>query len=216
MVDDAQWLDAASADVLAWVVRRLPDGLPVRLLVGRRLAGVPTATPSPLGLDRAFDAERVERLVPGPLPSEAVYAMVRSRLGVDPVVDDLAWVHEDSRRLPSFYGLELARGLERRRPGRAEAPLPDSLAGLVDRSASHDSHRDAPRPRRVRVSGTTDGAALRRVLAPDDPWEVLAPALDDGIVEAADDLIRFGHPMLAAGGARRALGVGDPAAASPP
>ncbi len=36
--------------------------------------------------------------------------------------------------------------------------------------------------------------------------EVLAPALDDGIVEAADDLIRFGHPMLAAG-ARGALSV---------
>ena len=41
VVDDAQWLDAGSAEVLTWVVRRLPDGLAVRLLAARRVAAGP-------------------------------------------------------------------------------------------------------------------------------------------------------------------------------
>ena len=120
VVDDAQWLDTASADVLAWVVRRLPDGLAVRLLVGRRLAGVSTASPSPLDLDRAFDGARGATRCRDRSPSEAVYAMVRSRLGVVLSADDLAWVHEVSVGNP-FDALELARGLEAAARGHAEA-----------------------------------------------------------------------------------------------
>ena len=51
VVDDGQWLDPASAEVLAWVVRRLPEGLPVRVLLARRTS----ADPLPLELERAFD-----------------------------------------------------------------------------------------------------------------------------------------------------------------
>ncbi len=49
-VDDVQWLDAASASVLAFAVRRLAAA-PVAVLVARRASGEEAA---PLGLERAF------------------------------------------------------------------------------------------------------------------------------------------------------------------
>ncbi|HET8978192.1 MAG TPA: AAA family ATPase, partial [Solirubrobacteraceae bacterium] len=61
-IDDVQWLDAASAEVMAYALRRVAPGDGVRFLLSRRVgegaATDPTATMLP---------ERVRRLALGPL-----------------------------------------------------------------------------------------------------------------------------------------------------
>ena len=77
-VDDAQWLDAASASVLAFALRRLAAA-PAAILVARRSSGSEAA---PLGLDRALPSERLRRLRLGPLSIGAIHRLLRERLGV--------------------------------------------------------------------------------------------------------------------------------------
>jgi len=77
-VDDVQWLDAASASVLAFALRRLAAA-PVAILVARRSSGVREA---PLGLERAFPAERLRRVRLGALSVGATHRLLRQRLGV--------------------------------------------------------------------------------------------------------------------------------------
>ena len=62
-VDDVQWLDPASAGVLQIALRRL-RGEPVGVLITVREA---PGLSVPIELDRCFDAERLRRLLVGPL-----------------------------------------------------------------------------------------------------------------------------------------------------
>ena len=57
-IDDVQWLDAPSAAVLRFAARRLGDDR-VGLLLAQRTAG---GEPVPLGLERAFAADRLTRV----------------------------------------------------------------------------------------------------------------------------------------------------------
>jgi hypothetical protein len=74
-VDDVQWLDAASASVLAFVLRRLAAA-PAAILVARRSSGEEAA---PLGLDRALPSELLRRLRLGPLSVGATHRLLRER-----------------------------------------------------------------------------------------------------------------------------------------
>jgi DNA-binding CsgD family transcriptional regulator len=184
VVDDGQWLDAASAEALAWVVRRLPDRLPLRLLLARRVS----RDPLPLDLERALDGALLTRLAPEPLGDDAIYALVRERLGVVLGGPALRRVCELSGGNP-FFALELARA-------GADGGLPSSLAGLVEgrlsRLPDETVHALAvcahlARPTLDVLSTATDG----------DAWTLLDPALDGGVVEVADGVVRFAHPLLA-------------------
>ena len=128
-VDDVQWLDAASASVLAFAFRRLAAA-PVAILVARRSDGSEAA---PLGLDRAFPSERLRRLRLGPLSVGATHRLLRERLGVSFPRPTLLQLHETSGGNP-FYALELGRALEQS-GGRAGAgerlTVPTSLTELV-------------------------------------------------------------------------------------
>jgi hypothetical protein len=62
-IDDAQWLDAPSRDALRFVFRRLVGGERIGLLATVR----GDATSAPLDIDTALPAERITRLVLGPL-----------------------------------------------------------------------------------------------------------------------------------------------------
>ena len=128
-VDDVQWLDAASASVLAFALRRLAAA-PAAILVARRSDGSEAA---PLGLDRAFPDERLRRLRLGPLSVGATHRLLRERLGVSFPRPTLVQLHETSGGNP-FYALELGRALEQS-GGRAGAgerlTIPTSLTELV-------------------------------------------------------------------------------------
>ena len=115
-VDDVQWLDAASASVLAFAFRRLAAA-PAAILVARRSGGREAA---PLGLDRAFPSELLRWLRLGPLSVGATHRLLRERLGVSFPRPALVRLHETSGGNP-FYALELGRALEQsgERCGRA-------------------------------------------------------------------------------------------------
>ena len=72
-VDDVNWLDRASADVLVFAARRLRTS-PIRFLLARR--------PShPTGLENALDPD-LEHLEIGPLSLGAVRHLLAERLGL--------------------------------------------------------------------------------------------------------------------------------------
>ncbi len=195
-VDDVQWLDAASASVLAFSLRRLVA--PAAILVARRTNGSDAA---PLGLDRALPTELLRRLRLGPLSVGATHRLLRERLGVSFPRPTLVQLHETSGGNP-FYALELGRALEqsgeRAGPG-ARLKVPTSVTGLV-------SARLATLPAETRevlevvalLSKPT--VSMVEVVASDTTTVRgrLGAAVAAAILELDDEGVRFTHPLLAA------------------
>ena len=196
-VDDVQWLDAASASVLAFAFRRLAAA-PVAILVARRSDGSEAA---PLGLDRAFPSERLRRLRLGPLSVGATHRLLRERLGVSFPRPTLLKLHDTSGGNP-FYALELGRALEQS-GGRADAgerlTVPTSLTELVSTrlAALPVEVREVLEPVALLSEPTvsiveavaSDGATVRGRLR---------AAEAAAIVELNEERVRFSHPLLAA------------------
>jgi DNA-binding CsgD family transcriptional regulator len=188
-LDDVQWVDSSSAEILAFMLRRL-EGEPVDVLATVRghLAR------APLGLDRAFRA--LERLPVGPLSIGAIHRILWGRLSLNLPRPVLVRVHQTCGGNP-FYALELGRALadDTIVPDSGPMSLPESLQSVV--AARLDTL-----PRRVRDTL----AALAALSAPTVTLlEALAPeAVDDieraqahGVLELDADRIRFTHPLFA-------------------
>ena len=181
-VDDAQWLDAASASALGFAARRLPD-VPVVLLVARR-----ADEPGPLSLP---DGAQILRLAP--LSLGALGRLLREQLGLSLRRPTLQQVHAVSGGNP-FYALGIGRALGERGepPPGAALPVPRTLAELV-------GERLAGLPPAVR--GALAHAALAAEPTPQlvgIEEEALAPAVRAGVVRVERGRIRFAHPLLAA------------------
>ena len=124
-LDDVQWVDASSAEVMTFMLRRL-GAEPVGVLATTR--GRPVAVP--LELDRAFAA--FQRLGVEPLSVGAVHRLLWGRLGLNLARPELLRVHEVAGGNP-FFALELGRAIVRGaiRLDLASVPLPESLSSLV-------------------------------------------------------------------------------------
>jgi DNA-binding CsgD family transcriptional regulator len=186
-VDDAQWLDAPSASAIEFAVRRLRDTL-VRVVVTMRADEA-----SALSFD---DAARVSI---GPLSLDELDRLLRDRLGAHLLLPVVRQIHDISGGNP-FYGLEVAadvmrsgRGLE---PG-GQLPIPTHVRELVrPRLATLSRHgRDAalataalaqPDVDTVRSAIVEGNAAIAEVVAA-------------GVVERNGNVLRFTHPLFAAG-----------------
>jgi DNA-binding CsgD family transcriptional regulator/KaiC/GvpD/RAD55 family RecA-like ATPase len=186
-VDDLQWLDAPSADVIGYAARRL-EGEPVALLLARRT--------DPAGPD-SLDRDRLTVVELGPLGLSDVHRLVVDRLGVALPRPLLRRVYEASGGNP-FFALELARALERTgaRPEESEPlPLPGSLRDLV-------GERLAELPARTRDAlcvaalAAQPSVALVSDVLGEDAWETLRPAAAGGVITFDQDRIRFAHPLL--------------------
>jgi DNA-binding CsgD family transcriptional regulator len=189
VVDDAQWLDHPTSDVLAFVARRiesdpivllaaLRDGYPSALadagLPGLRLAGLDDATAGAL-LDVAAPAlavasrSRVLREAAGnPLALLELPAM--------------SGVREDEEWLPG--GLPLSDRLERAFAARA-SDLPDATRLVLLVAALNDSD-----------SLSEVVAAGSAVVGADLDLDVVAPAAEAGIVKVDLQRLRFRHPLM--------------------
>ncbi len=178
-IDDAQWLDAASASALAFALRRL-DGA-VRLVCACR----PDA-------GELAQAVHVERLRMGPLSIGALHRLLLDRLGRPFARQTLVRIHEHSGGNP-FFALELARVLGEDIDPLEPLPVPETLEDLV----------------RARLSGlpptTRDALGLASALgAPSEalldragvPPHALDPAIAARVVERERGAIRFTHPLL--------------------
>jgi DNA-binding CsgD family transcriptional regulator len=178
-IDDAQWLDAPTAAVLDFALRRLRRE-PVGALVAGRTAG---------GLELE-PALAVERLRVGPLNEAAIHRIVRAQLDVALPRPELLRVHDASGGNP-FYALELARALGG--PGGAHEALRARVAALDD----------GMRELLLVVALLPDPtvARLRAVVA--DRVGVgnadarLEAAVDAELIERHGDRIRFAHALLA-------------------
>jgi DNA-binding CsgD family transcriptional regulator len=194
-VDDAQWLDAPSASVLEFALRRL-GAEPIVLLATFRQDGGRVARLEP---ERVVREERLRRIVVEPLSVGALQRLLRLRLGAALSRPTLLRLHEASDGNP-FYALELARAVERQgselQPGRP-LPIPESLHELVqDRLAALPE-------------GAQDGllavAALTSPTVPmvraasknrGQPVAGLEAAVAAGVIELEGERIRFSHPLL--------------------
>ena len=119
-VDDAQWLDVASASALEFALRRIGDDEHVAFLFSWRTEG---ERHPPLGTDG-----QTQRVIVGPLSLGALHRVVTAHLGHALSRPVLTRVHVVSGGNP-FFALELARVAEQRGgPAAAlELPLPASL-----------------------------------------------------------------------------------------
>jgi DNA-binding CsgD family transcriptional regulator len=187
-VDDEQWLDPASARVLAFALPRLVEA-PVTIVV----AGRPDSS-GVLGaeLQRRL-GDRLVTLALRPLDLGELRTLMAERLDRPPSGPALRRIHALSGGNP-LYGLAIARRLAE--AGDGDVPLPASLRdALAERLDRLDASAGPP---------LLAVAALRRASLP-----VLRAALPGfglrdldgaeraGIVAVSGEHVRFTHPLLA-------------------
>ena len=179
-VDDAQWLDDTSSEVLAFALRRLPASH-VAALICRRPGG-----------EAWF--ERDEQLALGPLDLEAVRQVVRAASPAQMTSGAAARIAEAAGGNPLF-AVELARTAASDDASGALVPLPvpGSLGDLVAARVA------------VLPTATVEALAMVALLAEPtiDRLERLgvlgdlAPAERAGVVVVRDRAVCFSHPLLA-------------------
>jgi DNA-binding CsgD family transcriptional regulator/tetratricopeptide (TPR) repeat protein len=201
-VDDLQWLDAASADAVAFALRRLVDE-PVRLLGSVRtssaLAPAVASSHDPVGgLSAALPVGSIEILTMDPLTDTELGELLSARLGLTMPAVTLHELHERTGGNP-FWGLVVARAFAA--TGAGELPFPESLSASVERRLG-----DLTRPAREALlvvsalAHPTVSVAQRALteLVP-DPRAALDAAVDAGVLDETGGRLHPAHPLLASG-----------------
>lgn len=191
-IDDAHWLDPASADALAFGLRRVSPSV-LRLIVALR-----TPHAIPLALDRWADLEQITL---GGLSLGALHRMVSDRLGATLSRPALRRIAETSGGNPLF-ALELARSVLAGATDALGRDVPTALEPLLDeRLAALPPETDDA----LAVAASTPSATVARIGAAGVPdvESALAPAVRAGVCEISGGSVRFTHPLLAARAAAR-------------
>jgi DNA-binding CsgD family transcriptional regulator len=183
-VDDLQWVDAASAQVLQFALRRLEDE--------------PVAVLATLRADAAFALADAARLSLGPLSLGALHHLLKARLGLDLPRPELVRLRQMTAGNPFFaleVGRELRRAHARLAPGQP-LPVPASLKQLLGERLARlsDETRDVLLSASALARPTVGALELVRGEAARDALEEAARA---GVVELDGSGVRFAHPLLA-------------------
>lgn len=195
-VDDLQWMDRPSARVLDFALRRLEDER-VGIVAAMRPSGhaaIPTL------LDGSFSGGEANRLTLAPLERDALDELFRDRLGASfarPVLTQIATASGGN----PLFALEIAqavrRGEVRPKPGE-RLSVPGTLQQLV-----RDRLADLPQDVRELLfvaAAVSDPTIELLKKAAHRPAQVVASvevAVRAGVVELADDHLRFVHPLFA-------------------
>jgi hypothetical protein len=182
-VDDVHRLDQPSRRALAFAARRLRDE-PIRFLLSAR-AGAGTDAAS----DWVVPAERLQRLVLGPLSVGALHTLFQQQLGHSfprPVLGRIAQACAGN----PLYALEVARELDRSPQPGPSLPVPAALGSLVE---GRVARLPAATRRSLLTAASLLHASLERV-----GEAHLAPAVRAEIVSIENGLVRFRHPLYAA------------------
>jgi DNA-binding NarL/FixJ family response regulator len=190
-IDDEQWLDRASARVLAFALRRI-RGEPICLLLSWRTDSDGALRPE---IQRSF-APGVDVIALSPLDLTAIGRLLTDTLARKLPRRALQRVHDISGGNP-LYALALGTELTRGGPEDwRELPIPNSLGDAIAR-----------RLERVRTGVEAPLFAIAALAEP--TVGVLGAALDEfdvadlrdailaDVIEITDDRIRFTHPLLA-------------------
>jgi DNA-binding CsgD family transcriptional regulator len=194
-IDDVQWLDLPSARVVEFAIRRLHD-VPIGILVTARAE---ENDPLPLGLDSALPAERIHRLLVGPITQAATRDLLNEELSTRLPRSVLLEIHGTAAGNP-FLALELGRAILRKGIDREPAgslPVPSTLIDLVaDRLAGLS---DPVRQVLLLTAAASQPTAslIAQAIGGEDADRDIEAALDDGVIEASEGRIRPTHPLLA-------------------
>ena len=203
-IDDTQWLDAPSAEAIAYAARRLGTAN-VAFVISSRLGETPIV---PIGLDRALPARNVTLVEVGPLSLGAVHRLLRERTGHSFSRPTLLRIHDTSGGNP-FYAIELARAAGEAGLGTPGEPmqLSRSLDELLGRrlAAIPSRSKDALF---IAAAVSQPTVVLLEAALGEPAADLLAPAIDAGIVLVERGAIRFTHPLMAS--AAYAHGSRDP------
>ncbi|MEP7054926.1 MAG: AAA family ATPase [Actinomycetota bacterium] len=190
VVDDVQWLDAPTAHVLAFALRRVESS---------QLAVLTASRPRPPSASAALlEAlpEPVRRFRLAALAEAELRQVIALHLPATVSGADVHRIHELSGGNP-FYALQIARepGVLHREPGEPHS-VPTSLQELLRSRLT----RLAPATRSVLATAAAAGAAsldvLRRIES--DVDAALGEAEEHGIAAEVAGQVAFTHPLLSA------------------
>ena len=191
VIDDLDWVDAATSAVLAFVLPRLGRAA-IRVLATQRVA---QPSLDPLGFARAMPTERIWL---EPLTMGALHALIADRLGLTLPRLTLARLHAMSGGNP-FHALEIGRALQRLpalpRPGEP-LPIPNAVGDLTRAhlAAASESTREVLLV--AAAAGSPTFELLSETCGPAADG-ALTEAMDIGLVSLAAGVVRFAHPTLA-------------------
>jgi DNA-binding CsgD family transcriptional regulator len=189
VVDDAHWLDDASAAALLFVARRLQTERVALLFAARD------------GSERRFDAEGVPDIVLGGVAGEAADTLLRARApsGVEPAVREqlVAATGGNPLALVELAGALTADQLA----GRAPLPAQLPLTGGVERGFLDRHRRLGPAAQRLLlVAAADDTGRLTVVRAAAERLDAGESALDEveraGLVRVVGDEVSLYHPLV--------------------
>jgi DNA-binding CsgD family transcriptional regulator len=192
-VDDLQWLDSASREVLAFAMRRLESESIVFLLARR-----PGDTTE---LERACGRRvSVTRVDVGPLSLGAIRVLLSEQLGLSLSRHALRRLVESTLGNPLF-ALEFGRSLvEHGLPGVGEElSVPDSVEELLEVRVAHLS----PGVRRLLLAVALTGDLRVSALPPSIDLDTAEEAVEAGVLVIDGDRVRASHPLLAAAARKR-------------
>jgi DNA-binding CsgD family transcriptional regulator len=185
-VDDWQWLDAASAAVLAFVLRRLDPGGPTVIATVRR----GEADEALAGLVRALPVDQAVELAVGPLDAGALGRLIHARTGAWMPPPALARLHQACAGNP-LHALEIVR-----------APGAEATTGIRRLLAHRLGELSADTRAVLRFVAAPAEPTLesveRAMAAPSRSGPGLEEALAAEVIVRDGRSLRFSHPLIAA------------------
>jgi DNA-binding CsgD family transcriptional regulator len=187
-IDDLQWLDRSSKDVVAFAARRFKGR--VGMLITERSDAAGGNAVTWLQLARP---DGIERVHVGPLSLGGLHALISARLGRSFPRPTMVRIAEISGGNP-FFALELARAIEGG-PADVQSRLPGSLSELMRLRIG----RLDPDGRKLLLAAASAANPTLELLAQvtDDPVTLLSEAEAKGIIAIDGNVVRFTHPLLA-------------------
>lgn len=189
-VDDLQWLDRASADVVTFAARRLSGA--VGVIAAVRSDTTPTVDFVREQLPRPNSSSR---LTVGPLSLGVLRAIITQRLDRSLPRPAMVRIHEISGGNP-FYALQLAHA-----SANSEISMQTTLSDLVSARVSgiEARTREALLAAACAGSPTFELIAGALTVSNSQVVEILEEAEVNGLVYYEAQRVRFSHPLLAAG-----------------
>lgn len=189
VVDDAQWLDAASAEALLFVARRLQADR-VALVFGARDGDI-----------RTFHGDGLPELVLAGLDSAAAGALLAERAGVPVSAEVCAALVAQTGGSPLAL-TELATVLSASQlAGQARLPDPLPLTAGVERTFLDRARRLPPEAQTLLLVAAADGSgqvatARRAAAALGAGAGALEAAERSGLIRVQGPELRFRHPLV--------------------
>ena len=189
VADDAHWLDSPTADVLAFVARRLGADS-ITLIAAIREGFDPTLAQGDLPELRLGPLDEASSGALLDLHSPGLSAAVRARVLAESAGNPLALA-------------ELPRALPPQFPGEASLPVVLPLTERLEHAfASQAATLPTATRRALLVAAADEGSTIGEIVAAvgalgeDHSPNALEPAIDANLIKLAGNSVRFRHPLI--------------------